>query len=303
LLGNSLIWFAAQEAFVERALRQLAPERDVRVDNLSFFGAHIGDIEIVSRELDRLDPTLVVLALGGSELVVTKHLQLLNITGRWIDHGWADGPIPPRSHGERLDRWLRTAWPLYRFRRFARAGLSDRFLPADEDRHVPDHFASPREVLTFLEGERGTQAAEVYERFQQQPTLDRFIEFLRARGLPPEPLDPLPDPSVLTADSPGVAVLDVLLARLAAGPWQSVILLMPEDPLLDADVDGRYHRLGFSYHATAIIEAAAARHGVRVIDGRRWIPPEGFIDFIHVWPEVSGFHLRLAEEIVRADHS
>jgi len=303
LIGNSLMWFAAQDAYVERALRQLAPDADVQVDNLSFFGAKIGDIEIVSRELARLQPSVVVLALGGSELVVTKHLQLINPTGRLLDAGWRDGPLPPRSRSERVDRWLRTAWPMYRFRHFARAGLADRLRPAAADQSIPTHFGSPAEVLAFLEGARGTSAVATYEAWRAAPTLEGFAAFMRARGVPAEPIDPLPDPATLTLESPGVAVLDRLLARLAAGPWQTFIVLMPENPLLDADREGRYHRLGFSARAAEVIGRVAARHAVRVVDGRRWLPAEAFIDFQHPWPDVSGFQVPLAEEILRARQS
>lgn len=300
ILGNSLVWFAGQAPFVERALHERRPGADVRVDTLAFFGASVGDMEVVSREIARLHPTLVVLTLSGVELVATRHRQLLNPTGRLLDAGWRDGPIAPHSPADRADRWLRTAWPMYRWRRFARAGLLDRLWPAAADREVPAHFATPRDVLEFLEGARGAAAAEAFEHFRRQPTLDRFTAFLRARGIPAEPLDPLPDPATLTPASPGVRVLDVLLARLAAGPWQTLIVLMPENPLLADDPEGRYHRRGFSERAAALIGAAATRHGLQVVDGRRWVPAEGFIDFIHVWPDVSGFQTHLAEEILRA---
>jgi hypothetical protein len=302
ILGNSLVWFPAQPAYVERELRRADPGLDVRVDNLAFFGAKIGDMEIVSRQLHRLDPSVVVLALGGSELVPTT-LPLVNPTGRRLDVGWADGPLPPASENERFERWLRTAWPLYRFRAFARAGLADRVHPAAQDEAVPAHFASPAAVLGFLDPLTGTKSAAAFARFQRAPTLDSYVAYLRARWLPPEPLDPLPDPATLTLDSPGVVVLDRLLARLAAGPWRAVVLLTPENPLLDLDRDGRYHRLGFSDRAAAIIETVAARHGVRVVDGRRWMPAEAFMDFLHLFPDVSGFQAPLAEEIRRAARS
>jgi len=303
VLGNSLMWFPAQEAYVERALARAQPDLDVRVDSLSFFGAHIGDMEIVSRQVYRLDPTVVVVALGNSELVTTKALQLVNPPGRLLDTGWRDGPVPPASQSERLARWLRTAWPLYRFRQFARAGLADRLWPAAADERVPEHFASTRDVLSFLDPERAAGAEAAFETFRRQPSLDTYIKFLRTRWIPPEPFDPLPDPATLTLDSPGVAVLDRLLARLAAGPWSTFVLLMPENPLLEADRDGRYHRLGFSERAAAVIGTVADRHGIRVVDGRRWMPAEAFLDFLHLFPDVSGFQTPFAEEILRDIHS
>jgi hypothetical protein len=73
--------------------------------------------------------------------------------------------------------------------------------------------------------------------------------------------------------------------------------------LLDLDRDGRYHRVGFSDHAAAIITEVAARHDLRVVDGRRWMPAESFMDFVHLFPDVSGFQVPLAQEIVRAANS
>ena len=302
ILGNSLVWFPAQPAVVARELRRAEPGLDVRVDNLSFFGAKIGDLEIVSRQLPRLDPSVVVLALGGSELVPTT-LPLVNPTGRRFDVGWADGPLPPASQSERLERWLRTAWPLYRLRAFARDGLANRLRPATADQPVPEHFASTADVLAFLDPNTAAASEAALERFRQERTIEAYVAFLRARWLPPEPFDPLPAPETLTLDSPGAVALDRLLARLAAGPWTPIVLLTPENPLLDLDTAGRYHRLGFSDRAAGIIETVAARHGVRVVDGRRWMPADAFMDFLHLFPDVSGFQVPLAEEIRRAAHS
>ncbi len=302
VLGNSLVWFPGQAAYIERALRRAEPGVDVRVDNVSFFGAKIGDIEIVSRQIHRLDPSVVVVALGGTELLPSA-LPLVNLTGRRLDVGWADGPVPPADQSERVERWLRTAWPLYRFRTFARDGLADRLLPIAEDEAIPDHFDSTQAVFSFLDTSVAPKSEAAFERFRGKPSLDSFTAYLRARWINPEQFDAPPATAPLTLESPGVAVLDRMLARMAAGPWQTIIVLMPENPLLDLDRDGRYHRVGFSDRAAPIIEAVAARHGLRVVDGRRWMPAEAFMDFVHLFPDVSGFQVPLAEEIVRAAKS
>jgi hypothetical protein len=302
ILGNSLVWFPARPAYVARELQRVEPGVDLRVDNLSFFGAKIGDIEIVSRQLQRLDPTVVVLALGGTELVTTS-LPLINLTGRRLDVGWADGPVPPTSQSERVERWLRTAWPLYRFRLFARDGLADRLHPDVEDEVIPDRFASTEAVFSFLDTASAPKSEAAFQRFRGQPTLDAYAAYLRARWINPEKYDLLPDPATLTLASPGVAVLDQLMARLAAGSWKTIVVLMPENPLLDLDRDGRYHRVGFSDKAAAIIETVAAQHDLRVVDARRWMPAEAFMDFLHLFPDVSGFQVPLAQEIVRATNS
>jgi hypothetical protein len=74
---------------------------------------------------------------------------------------------------------------------------------------------------------------------------------------------------------------------------------MPENPLLDADVDGRYHARGLSERARAVVEEVAARHGVAVVDGRRWMPADAFFDLVHLFPDVGGFE-RLLTDVIHA---
>ena len=77
------------------------------------------------------------------------------------------------------------------------------------------------------------------------------------------------------------------------------MLLMPENPLLDGDVAGEYHVAGFSAAAADVIRTLAARHHFILVDGRRWLPAEAFLDLDHVLPELSGFQRPLAAEISR----
>jgi hypothetical protein len=37
-----------------------------------------------------------------------------------------------------------------------------------------------------------------------------------------------------------------------------------------------------------------------VTDGRRWLPAGAFNDFAHPFPELGGFHTRLAEDVADA---
>ncbi len=301
ILGNSRAWMPARDAVVERALADLAPGRDVRVDNLAIFGAHVGDQEIIARQLERLDPTLVVVTLGPGDLVPTAWGELVNPTGELLDTGWRDGPLPPADVTARVDRWAKTAWPLYRFRQFVRARLIDGVRPHADDTSVPARFASRADYFAFANRpRRARQATAAYAAWQRDRTLDGFVTYLGGKPGGFGFTEPLPAPETLTADSPGIALLDHLLARVAAVAPASFVLLMPENPLLAADDEGLYHRPGFSDRAAALIAAVAARHGLRVVDGRRWMPAEAFVDFVHLFPDVSGFQDRLAAEILHA---
>ena len=75
---------------------------------------------------------------------------------------------------------------------------------------------------------------------------------------------------------------------------------MPENPLIELDTGNRYHRPGLSDDAAAIVRGLAARRDIPVVDARRWMPAEAFVDFDHLMTDLSGFQRPLAAEIVRA---
>jgi hypothetical protein len=302
LLGNSRIFVAAPDGLVRRELARIAPALDGRVDNLGIFGAGVGDLEVLSRHLGHLRPSLVVVTLGGTDVLEDPSSPTANVVARLLRIGWRDGPLEPRGQEARLDRWLRTAWPLYRFREFARAAIEDRVWPPPDDGPFPDHFPSTRAVFDYMHGEKGAQVEAAYRAWRARPTLAAFVAYLsvgsaghldvvrrRARE------GRLPGPGADT-----VRALDALLERLGRGPGRALVLLMPENPTLELDVTGEYHRPGASDAAEALLEQTAARHRVPFVDGRRWMPAEAFVDFDHLLPELSGFQTPLVEEIVRA---
>ena len=301
LLGDSGIWFAGHPAYVEAAIHRREPQLDVRVDNLGVFGALIGDLEVISRHLDRLAPSLVIVTLHPSTLVPGRSGEFGNIPSHLLDTGWCDGPFPPATWTERLDRWGRTVWPLYRFREFARGAIEERVFPAAEARPpLPDHFASSHAFFEYMHEANSAQIEAAYEAWRRQPTFEMFIEYLRVAhsgfvggvvGVPRAGVE-------LRAGSPALAILDRLLARLAAAPWDSLILLMPENPLLDADTSGQYHQPAIAERGVALIRSAAESHGVRVVDARRWMPAGAFLDLVHLFPDISGFQEPLAKEII-----
>jgi hypothetical protein len=133
-------------------------------------------------------------------------------------------------------------------------------------------------------------------------TLEAFVEYLRAAG--GTNLDLVEQRAgirtALDAAAPGPRALDMLLGRLAATPVPVRVLVMPVHPVLAQDVAGRYHDPVREAQALALITGIAARHEVPVTDGRRWLPADAFIDFDHPFPELGGFHTRLAEEVVDA---
>jgi hypothetical protein len=310
LLGNSRIWLGAPAPLVAPALaarRAGAPP----AANLGIFGAGLGDVETLARHLPHLEPSLVVLTLGTSDLLGTPSTPLAGVPARLLRIGWSAAPLEDAGATGRFDRWLRSLWPLWRFREFAREALHDRVfagMRAGDDAEGAAswvtarefRFASPRDFFETVYAERGAAIEAAHRRWRDAGTLDTFVAYVDA--LNPQHLalvrQRVRESTGGDGGRLGVRLLDATLARLAAiGP--ALVVVMPENPILAEDTAHDYHRAGYSDEATATIEAAARAHGVAVVDARAWLPPEAFLDFDHPMPDLSGFHDRLAAEIVR----
>jgi hypothetical protein len=181
-----------------------------------------------------------------------------------------------------------------------RERIADLLFPTPTDSAVPDHFDSKQAYFDFISPQRAETAGAAYERWQREGTLASFVDYLGGVNGRFGLTEPVPAPESLTLQSPGVLVLDRMLARLADAPFATVVLLMPENPLLDDDAAGTYHRPGFSQRAAELIRQVADRYHIRVVDGRHWMPADRFVDFVHVFPDLSGFQDPLASEILHA---
>jgi len=305
LLGNSRIWLGAPAPLVNAALATRRPDEPAAV-NLGIFGAGLGDLEALSRHVGRVDPSLAVLTLGTSDLLGSTSTPLSGVPARLLRIGWDGEPVGDASLADRLDRWLRTLWPLYRFREFARAAIDDRLVPSADvsplSRRLSSpafHIASTRDLFETAYGARGGEIEAAYERWRGHPTLASFVayvetlnpshlELVRQRVRESGPVDP---------EGPGLRLVDAILARLAPA-GRTVVVLMPENPILAEDTRQEFHRAGYSDEAAAEVLAAARAHDVPLLDARAWMPARAFLDFDHLLPDLSGFQERLAEEIV-----
>jgi hypothetical protein len=304
LLGNSRIWLAARPAFLRRELERLV-QAAPPIENLGIFGANVGDLEMLSRHLVRRRAGLVVVAVGGSDLLGSGSALASGVPARLLRIGWDNGPLPSGPLTARADRLARTMWPLYRFREFTRAAIDDRVWPTVTPEPFPDAIPSTAALFRLMYGERGPAVESAYRDWMRAPSLDAFVRYLessgggnlelaRARAVEARTFD---------AGSPGVAVLDALLARMAAASWRTVVLLVPENPILAEDRDGVFHAPGFSDRARDVVASTAARHGIAFVDARAWMPASGFLDLDHLLPDLSGVQRPLAEVIVHALHS
>ena len=305
LLGDSRITLAARAPTLERELRHAAPATATRVANLGIFGARIGDLEALSRHLDHLQPSVVVLALGGSELLPDSQARFVSYPARVFDLGWRDGPVPPDGMEGRLDRWLRTAWTTYRYRELIDMALADRVAPDPSPiRPPPDHRLSPREFFAYRSALGSTHsdrsAWRAYQTWRRSGGFDAFVRYLQTTGaLAPRSIDDQWR-AELRPGSIGLRTLDRLLGRLGEGRWRSMVVLMPVNPLLEQDVAGQYHVPDLSERTSIAIASLAERHGVPVVDARRWVTAEAFVDFVHLFTDCRQFQRPLAQVIARA---
>jgi hypothetical protein len=298
VLGNSRIAMALKEQRFGRALEVAAPDLDVDVSNLGMFGSFIGDTQVLARHLDALDPELVVLAVGGADMM--RAPSNLPRARRLLRIGFGASSFAEEDLPERVDRWLRTVWPLYRFREFARTAILDRVLMRDDPGPPPETFATRAELFDQLFRGRADAVLAAYRTWEREHTLETYTDYLqsigaghlargRKRAQSTEPL---------TFETPSVVVLDALVADFVAAGRPTAILLMPENPILADDHEGEFHRRELSAQAAGMIGTIAAKHGAAVVDARAWLPIEAFLDFDHPIIEMDVFDARLAAAIV-----
>ncbi len=303
VLGDSRFRLGLSEQGLEATLRRASQGIDARVDNLSIFGTSIGDLEVIARHLDRISPSLTIVAVDHLTLLPTPLSGLTNLPGRLLAIGWRDGPAETTTAVERIDRWLRTAWPLYRFREFARAALIDRIpTAAGKVEPEPDRFASPDDFFRWYHPDAAAEVAAAYRSWQREPTLaryeaylnvvrDDYVRWVRTRTNHAERLE---------ESSDGVRILSHMLDGLTARGLPVTLILPPQNPVFGSDRDGEFHDESVARSAAELILRISKRHAVPVIDARSWLPVEAFFDFDHVFPGEPAFEKRLAEEIARA---
>jgi hypothetical protein len=300
LLGNSRVVLALKEHRLEAALSKLRPDLAVQVSNLGIFGSFMGETEMMARHLDALDPSLVVLTVGAPDLI----REPAQIGGQgpmeFLRIGFRDGAAQPATVTERLDRWLRTVWRLYRFREFVREAILDRVLGRLDPGPAPQDFATRTALFQRLYGERAPAVDEAYRRWQREGGLGPYVEYLRSVGpghlARMQKRAQLREP--LTRETPAVVAFDAVLENLAGSERPVVVLLMPENPLLALDENGDFHRTEIPDQGAALVREMASEHGLPVVDARDWLPAECFLDFDHPVFELEELERPLAKEIV-----
>ncbi|MFM8409554.1 MAG: hypothetical protein ACKOCT_04690 [Alphaproteobacteria bacterium] len=111
LMGNSQMDFGARPLPLLRdALLGSGAAPGTEVVPLFVYASTVTDAEVLSREVGRLHPSVVVLGVSAPDMGTTLDVARGTPVHRILDVGLTDGPVSPGSVEERLDRWVRTAW-------------------------------------------------------------------------------------------------------------------------------------------------------------------------------------------------
>lgn len=302
VLGNSRIALALKEKRLESELSHVAPALDAKVSNLAVFGSFMGDTQMLARHLPALDPSLVLLTVGAIDLIREPTsaggggpLQLLRI-------GWRESPVASSSLAERLDRWARTAWPLYRFREFTREAILDRVLDRPDPGPAQETFESRSALFRHLYADRADDVDLAYRVWERERTLEAYARYLATAG--PEHFERgrerARSTQELTRETPSVRAFETLVGELSAAEWPTIIVLMPENPILAEDTNGEFHRKSIARRGAELVREIAQRQGTPVVDARAWLEIESFLDFDHPIINLDIFEHGLATAIARA---
>lgn len=283
LLGNSQLAAGIEPlGLLARRLVEAGAAPGTHAVSLCVFGTAPTDAEVLARSLGRMRPGLAILGLGAPDLgTPLERARAMPVT-RMLDTGLSDGLVPPADWEARLDRWVRTPWHLYRYRTL----FHDLALPSRE-RRTPN--AQLEEVLTtaqLLAQSVGPARVpellalrEAFARSRDPADFLRYVEALRGpdylsglrerwRALQPQPLQ--------------LEALRRFAAHVRAAGGRPVWLLLPENPLLERDPEVGVEVARRSEEIAGVVAAEAATHGVPVLDLRRSLPPDAFVDLNHL---------------------
>lgn len=300
LLGNSQLEWAARryDAFASTLVAHGAPA-DARVVSLCVNATAPTDFEVLARGLRPLRPWLVVVGLGPPDLGVPLVQARMLPVVRWLDTGWRDGPVTPDGLEGRLDRWLRTASRLWRWRVL----LHDAVAPAREPRVPRSYLDAPRtpeEIYAMLAGPAAAaEIAAARAAFEASGDVNDFRRYV-ARLHGPDYLAGLRQRwRTLDTQPLQLAALRLLAEHVRTAGATPAFVLLPENPFLRLDPEVGTLVQQRSDAAADAVRALADATGVAALDLRRSVGPEAFLDFNHLFIDRSGFGPILAEAMAR----
>ncbi|HZR82427.1 MAG TPA: hypothetical protein VFD92_15140 [Candidatus Binatia bacterium] len=298
LLGNSQMDLGSRPLPMLRdALVAAGAPPDTRIVPLFVYASTITDAEVIARSLAPLHPAVVVLGVSAPDLATAPENARRTPVLRILETGSTDGALPAVDLEERLDRWVRSVWQLYRYR----ALFSDLLFPVSgkrSPRGFSDEPHSEEEVFVEFSGpERGREIAALrpgFESGDDYGAAARYVDALQGPGY----LRGLRERwRTASPEAVQLAALRGFARRVREAGARPVVVLMPENPLLERDPDvGRVVRARSDAAADAL-ESEAAAVGIAVVDLRRGFPTRAFLDMNHLFFQHGGMAPRLASEL------
>ena len=297
LLGNSLFADAGgPAASLAAALAARGAPAETPVLSLCVLATYPTDDEVLARQLAPVRPGLVLIGLGVTDLGTSLERARAPIA-QLLDTGFADGLVPPADGQQRLERWVRTVWRLYRYRTLLRelvlwpGGPS---IPAATlDRELrPDEF-----FAIFFGRERGAELVALRAEYDRRPdfaTLRRYLELLRGPDYLAGVRSRWRD---LRIDPLQVEALRLTSAHARAAGAQPVWVLLPENPALGRDAEVGALVRERSGEVAERLAAEAGALGLPLLDLRRTLPESSFVDLNHVFFNSGAFLPVLADAL------
>ena len=282
-LGNSQMEAAVRPLGALRGhLVAAGAPADVSAASLCVFATAPTDAEAVSRHFGRLRPRVAVLGLSAPDLATPLARARDMPLRRLLDVGWRAGPVPPAGLEERLDRWARTVWHLYRYRQLFRFVL----FPPDEPRTPASRLEATLSLRELLVESYGAERAHDLLSLRQAalasgtwPAIAAYVDALRGEGYRAglrerwhglEPADVQ------------VEALHRFAANTRAAGTLPVWVLLPENPWLERDPVVGAEVARRSGRVAERVRAEARAAGVPLVDLRDALAPRAFLDLNHL---------------------
>ncbi len=286
-VGSSVVRMSGPDPAVNRRLARLGAETSFR--NLGLDAAHVDDSALVNAAVGTMDPWLVIYGVAFRDFMPRDRPS--RTESQFAGLRVPLSTMQPETLDERLARFLRAYWTLYRYRDLVRHIVDERFASRawrfPRQAHArPDAQRSrvtrAQARKTQLEaGFGGPKSFQAWERWNDSRDFSDYEAYLKTRGGVAGLYRKRRAAGFELATSPQLEALDWLLRVNQERGSRVVLIYYPENPVFRDPAASGYFSPELSDEVAAVLERKAARYGARFVDLRQALQPEDFIDMVH----------------------